>query len=151
MSGLEAAEAREIIREELKAVLSEQIEDIRLIKDNLNSILELQKHKLDELDVLYVGCNQELKINMESFTNGFKGFIARNENVCSDIKKIYYDVRDESHTLRQFAQTHDEKISSHYHHFLLKVFGISAIGGLFALVLYQLFFRFIYPFITRLL
>jgi len=142
---------QDIEEKESRAVLADEIEEIRLIKERLDTIFEQQKQRMDDLDVLVVGYAHEQKSIQESSLDALKVFQSDQKKIIEDIKALSEGVRRDTQELGRVATQHKKDLSSYYDYLYLKVFGIAAIGGLSALLLYQLFLRFIFPIISRLL
>lgn len=143
IQGIEEREAR--------PVLADEIEEIRLIKERLESIFEQQKQKMEDLDVLIVGYAYDQKTSQESSLGALKTFQSEQKKILEEIKSLSEGVRLDTQELGRIANQHKKDLTSYYDYLYLKVFGIAAIGGVFALLLLQLIYRFIIPFIHRML
>ena len=151
MNGQELSEVREAIRQEIRSSLLNEMQDVRLIREGLDSILELQKQKIDEMDVFFLEYSHEQKKNQQNFIDSLRNFLAEHKKITDESKSLYKDINNTAQEMKTLSFKHKESLLSVYDHFFLKVFGFAAMGGLFSLFLYQLFSRFIYPFINRLL
>lgn len=151
MNELELSEVREVIRQEIRSALLHEMQDVRLIREGLDSILELQKQKIDEMDVFFLEYSHEQRKSQQSFIDTLNKFLAEHKRITDEAKSLYKDINTTAQEMSKLSFKHKESLSSVYDHFFLKVSGYAAMGGLFALFLYQLFFRLIYPFINRLL
>jgi hypothetical protein len=142
IQGIEGKEARPF--------LDEEIEEIRLIKDRLDAIFEQQKQRMDDLDVLFVGYARDQKTIQESSLDALKVFQSEQKKILEEIKSVSEGVRRDTQELGRIASQHKKDLSSYYDYLYLKVLGIAAMGGLFALFLLLLFYKFVIPFIYRL-
>jgi rubrerythrin len=151
MNEQELTEVRESIRREVRYALTTDMQEIRLIKERLDAILDQQKQKIDEMDEFFIEYSHEQKKNQQNYLDSLKIILAEHKKIADEAKSLYKDISNNTQEMRLISTQHQEKLSSYYDYLFLKVFGIAAMGGLFALFLYLLFFRFIYPFINRLL
>jgi hypothetical protein len=151
MNGQELSEVREVIRQEIRSSILNEMQDVRLIREGLDSILELQRQKIDEMDEFFIEYSHEQKKSQQSFIDSLNKFLAEHKKITEEAKSLYKDINSTAQEMRTLSFKHKENLSSVYDHFFLKVFGFAAMGGLFSLFLYQLFFRLIYPFINKLL
>ena len=140
---------QDIVEKESRAVLADEIEEIRLIKDRLDAIFEQQKQKMDDLDVLVVGYARDQKTIQESSLGALKVFQSEQRKILEEIKALSEGVRRDTQELGRIATQHKKDLSSYYDYLYLKVFGIAAMGGVFALLLLQLIYKFFIPFIHR--
>jgi hypothetical protein len=151
MNDLELSEVREVIRQEIRSALLHEMQDVRLIREGLDSILELQKQKIDEMDVFFLEYSHEQRKSQQGFIDSLNKFLAEHKRITDEAKSLYKDINNTAQEMSKLSFQHKESLSSVYDHFFLKVCGYAAMGGLFSLFLFQLFSRFIYPFIQRML
>lgn len=142
---------QDIEEKESSAVLADEIEEIRIIKDRLDAIFEQQKQRMDDLDVLVVGYARDQKSIQESFIDTLKVFQLEQKKIMEEIKALSECVRRDTQELGRVATQHKKDLSSYYDYLYLKVFGIAAMGGIFALLLIKLIYNSIIPFIHRLI
>jgi hypothetical protein len=126
------------------------MQDVRLIKENLDSILELQKQKIDEMDVFFLEYSHEQKKSQQNFIDSLRKFLAEYKKIMDESKSLYKDINNTAQEMRMLSYRHKENLSSVYDHFFLKVFGFAALGGLFSYVFIEIAYKFIFPFLHRL-
>ncbi|MGD0821568.1 MAG: hypothetical protein ABSA71_12600 [Desulfomonilia bacterium] len=127
------------------------MQDVRLIREGLDSILELQKQKIDEMDVFFLEYSHEQKKNQQNFIDTLNNFLAEHKRITDEAKSLYKDINNTTQEMSKLSFRHKESLSSVYDHFFLKVFGFAALGGLFSCVFLGVAYKFIFPFIHRLL
>jgi len=126
-----------------------EVQEIRYIADRLDAIFAQQKQKIDDLDVLIVGYDREQKKSQQAFVDSLKKMLAEQKKIAEEIKALFQDARNDTHELRRIAEVHQQKLSSYYDYLFLKIFGIAAMGGMFALVIMQIVYGYLIPLIHR--
>ena len=138
---------KDIEKNESSVFLTDEIKEIRLIKERLESIFEQQKQKMEDLDVLIVGYARDQKTIQESSLGALKVFQSDQRKILEEIKVFSGGVRCDTQELGRIATQHKKDLTSYYDYLYLKVFGIAVTGGVFALILHQLILKYIYTFI----
>jgi hypothetical protein len=151
MNEQELTEVRESIRREVRYALTTDMQEIRLLKESLDAILDQQKQKIDEMDEFFIEYSHEQKKSQQNYLDSLVKFLAEHKKIADEAKSLYKDISNYSQEMKLISTQHQEKLSSYYDYLFLKVFGIAAMGGFFALFLLQLLYKFIFPFLNKLL
>ena len=126
-----------------------EVQEIRYIADRLDALFAQQKQKIDDLDVLIVGYDREQKKNQQDFMDSLKKMLGEHRKITEETKTLFQNARNDIHELKRIAEMHQQKLSSYYDYLFLKIFGIAAMGGLFALVIMQIVYGYLIPLIHR--
>ena len=127
-----------------------EVQELRYIADRLDALFTQQKQKIEDLDVLIVGYDREQKKNQQDFVDSLKKMLAEQKKISEQTKALFLDAHSDTQELRRIATLHQQKLSSYYDYLFLKIFGIAAMGGLFALLIMQMVYRYLVPLIHRL-
>lgn len=149
MNDQELSHVREILGHEVRSILANDLQEIRLIKESLDALLEQQKHRIDDLDVLIVGFDREQKIGQEEYLDSLKKLLAEQKKITEESKALYQALSNDIHELRSVTSRHQQKLSSYYDYLYLKVFGIAALGGVLAIIVLGLAQKYLLPLLHR--
>lgn len=149
MNDQELSHVREILGHEVRSILANEMQEIRLLKESLDSLLEHQKQRIEDLDVLIVGFDHEQKKTLQEHLDSLKKSLAEQKKLVEDSKALYQTQSNDFQELRSISSRHQQKLSSYYDYLYLKVFGIAAFGGLFALLTFGVIVKFVLPFIRE--
>lgn len=146
MSGMDVEES---IEQQSSSTPVNEVQEIRYIADRLDALFAQQKQKIEDLDVLIVGYDREQKKNQQDFIDSLKKMLAEQKKIFEQTKALLQDAHSDTQELRRIATLHQQKLSSYYDYLFLKIFGIAALGGMFALVIMQIVYGYLIPFIHR--
>lgn len=146
MSGQDVEES---IERKTSSTPVNEVQEIRYIADRLDALFAQQKQKIDDFDILIVGYDREQKKNQQAFIDSLKKMLAEHKKIAEETKILFQDAQNDTHELRRIAEVHQQKLSSYYDYLFLKIFGIAALGGMFALVIMQIVYAYLIPLIHR--
>ena len=127
----------------------QDLQDIQYITDRLDALFAQQKQQLEDLDVLIVGYDREQKKDQQAFMDMLKKMLGEHKKIAEETKALFQNARNDTNELRRIAEMHQQKLSSYYDYLLLKIFGVAALGGLFALFIIQIVYGYLIPLIHR--
>jgi len=149
MSGQALAEMDDVIRDEVRAVLVNDMKEIYRLRDFLESALAKQEQLTEEFKTFVIGNISNQKTDYQAHFEAMRGLFAEQKKLAEETRTIYQDTSNHTHELRRIATKHQERVSAYYYNLHLRVFGIAALGGFFALLMFQITYRFIIPFFQR--
>jgi len=149
MNEQELSQVRETLSHEIRSILANDMHEIRLIKENLDALLEQQKQRIEDLDMLIVGFDHEQKKTMQAYLDSSKKLLAEQKKIAEDSKTLYQALSSDIQELRSISSRHQQKLSTYYDYLYLKVLGIAAFGGFFAFLTSGLFFNLVLPFLRK--
>jgi len=149
MNEQELSQVTETLSHEMRSILANDMQEIRLIKENLDALLEQQKQRIEDLEVLIVGFDRERKKNLQEYLDSSKKLLAEQKKIAEDSKSLYQALSGDIQELRSISSKHQQKLSTYYDYLYLKVFGIAALGGFFAFLTSGLFIKVLLPLLRK--